>query len=79
MTALWDMQRFAGGGAFAGPQTSFENTTSSPVNVETGVISLTSAISNRTVNTARFGYLHDHSDLALSESIPRQTSLRAAN
>jgi outer membrane receptor protein involved in Fe transport len=59
MTALWDMQRFAGGGAFAGPQTAYEHTTSSPVNVETGTVSLTSAISNRTVNIARFGYLHE--------------------
>ncbi len=59
MTALWDIQRFAGGGAFADPQTAFENTTSSPTNVETGTVSLTSAISNRTVNVARFGYLHE--------------------
>jgi outer membrane receptor protein involved in Fe transport len=59
MTALWDMQRFAGGGAFADPQTAFEHTTSSPANVETGMVSLTTAISNRTVNVARFGYLHE--------------------
>jgi outer membrane receptor protein involved in Fe transport len=59
ITALWDMQRFAGGGAFADPQTAFEHTTSSPVNVETGTVSLTSALSNRTVNVARFGYLHE--------------------
>lgn len=37
MTALWDMQSFAGGGAFADPQTAFEHTTSSPANVETGI------------------------------------------
>jgi Carboxypeptidase regulatory-like domain/TonB dependent receptor len=59
LTALWDMQRFIGGGAFASPQTSFEHTTSSPTNVETGTVSLTSAMSNRTVNVARFGYLHE--------------------
>jgi outer membrane receptor protein involved in Fe transport len=59
MTALWDMQRFAGGGGFADAQTAFEHTTSSPTNVETGAVSLTSAVSNRTVNVARFGYLHE--------------------
>lgn len=59
LTSLWDVQRFAGGGGFAGPQTAFEHTTSSPTNVETGMVSLTSAISNRTVNVARFGYLHE--------------------
>jgi len=59
ITALLDVQRFAGGGAFANSQTTFEHTTSSPVNVETGTVSLTSAISNRTVNVARFGYLHE--------------------
>jgi len=47
ITALWDMQRFAGGGAFADPQTAFEHTSSSPVNLETGTVSLTSALSNQ--------------------------------
>jgi outer membrane receptor protein involved in Fe transport len=59
LSALWDMQRAAGGGAFADPQTAFESTTSSPLNVETGTVSLTSAISKRTVNVVRFGYLHE--------------------
>jgi outer membrane receptor protein involved in Fe transport len=59
MSALWAVQRFAGGGAFADSRTSFEHTTSSPVNVETGTVSLTSTLSNRTVNVARFGYLRE--------------------
>ena len=59
LTALSGIQRFAGGGAFADSHTTFEHTTSSPTNVETGTVSLTSAISNRSVNVARFGYLHE--------------------
>lgn len=59
IAALLDVQRFAGGGVFANSQTTFEHTTSSPADVETGTVSLTSTISNRTVNVARFGYLRE--------------------
>lgn len=60
ITALWDMQRFAGGGALdIDPQNAFEHTTSNPSTADTGTISLTSALSHQTVNVLRFGYLHE--------------------
>ena len=60
LTTLWDMQRFAGGGALdVDPQNAFEHTESNPTRVGTGAVSLTSAISSRTVNIARFGYMHE--------------------
>jgi outer membrane receptor protein involved in Fe transport len=59
LTAFLDVQRFEGGGGLdVGSQNSFEHTRSNSARVETGTVSLTSAISNRTVNVARFGYLH---------------------
>jgi outer membrane receptor protein involved in Fe transport len=59
LTALLDVKRFAGGGAIdVGSQNAFEHSMSTPGKVETGTVSFTSAISNRTVNIARFGYLH---------------------
>jgi outer membrane receptor protein involved in Fe transport len=58
LTALWDTQRFAGGALNIDPQNAFEHTMSNPTNANTGTISLTSAISSRTVNVVRFGYLH---------------------
>ena len=59
LTALWDTQRFAGGGALdVDPQNAFEHTASNPTNADTAAVSLTSAISSRSVNVARFGYLH---------------------
>jgi hypothetical protein len=62
LTVLWDIQRFAGGGALdVDPQNAFEHTRCNPSNVETGTASLTSAISNRTVNVMRYGYLHESS------------------
>jgi outer membrane receptor protein involved in Fe transport len=58
LTALWDTQRFAGGGALdVDPQNAFEHTMSNPTNADTGAVSLTSAISSGTVNVVRFGYL----------------------
>jgi hypothetical protein len=59
LTALWDTQRFTGGGALdIDPQNAFEHTMSNPTNADTAAVSLTSAISSRTVNVVRFGYLH---------------------
>jgi hypothetical protein len=59
VTALWDSQRFEGGGALdTDPQEAFEHTESNPSAVDIGTLSLTSAISGRTVNVARFAYLH---------------------
>ena len=60
LTALWDVQRFTGGGALdIDPQNAFEHTMSNPTNADTGAVSLTSALSSRTVNVIRFGYLHE--------------------
>lgn len=60
LTVLLAVQRFAGGGALGiDPQNAFEHTESNPSRVETGTVSLTSYISHRTVNTVRFGYLHE--------------------
>jgi len=58
LSALWDMQRFAGG-AGLDSQTAFENTISYPSTADTGTISLISALSHQTVNVLRFGYLHE--------------------
>ncbi len=59
LTGLWDTQRFTGGGALdVDPQNAFEHTASNPTNADTAAVSLTSAISSRSVNVARFGYLH---------------------
>ena len=63
LTALWDVQRFTGGGDLD-PQEAFEHTTSDTANVETGTVSLTSAISNRTVDVLRFGYVHEATGFA---------------
>lgn len=60
LTAFWDVQRFTGGGALdIDPQNAFEHTMSNPTNADTGAVSLTSALSSRTVNVIRFGYLHE--------------------
>jgi len=56
LSVLFDTQRFRGGGELD-PQEAFEHTTSAVSNVEIGTGSLTSAISNSTVNVLRFGYL----------------------
>jgi len=60
LSALWDAQRFTGGGALdVDPQNAFEHTTSNPSTADTGTISLTSALSHRSVNVLRFGYLRE--------------------
>jgi hypothetical protein len=60
LSALWDIQRFAGGGALnVDPQNAFEHTTSNPLTADTGTISLTTALLHQTVNVLRFGYLHE--------------------
>jgi hypothetical protein len=60
LTALWDMQRFSGGGALdVDPQNAFEHTVSNPSTADTGTISLTSELSHNTVNVLRFGYLRE--------------------
>ena len=58
LTGLWDVQRFTGGGG-GDPQEAFEHTTSDEAKVETGTASLTSAMSDRTTNVLRFGYVHE--------------------
>jgi outer membrane receptor protein involved in Fe transport len=58
LSALWDVQRFRGGSG-GDPQEAFEHTTSDQANVETGTASLTSAMSDRTTNIVRFGYVHE--------------------
>jgi outer membrane receptor protein involved in Fe transport len=57
LTALWDVQRFTGGGELD-PQEAFEHTTSDTARVETGTVSVTSTLSEETVNVLRFSYLH---------------------
>ena len=56
LSVLLDIQRFRGGGELD-PQEAFEHTTSGVANVDTGAVSLTSAISNTNLNVLRFGYL----------------------
>lgn len=58
LTGLWDVQHFKGGDG-GDPQEAFEHTTSDEANVETGTASLTSAMSDRTTNVLRFGYVHE--------------------
>jgi outer membrane receptor protein involved in Fe transport len=56
-TALF--QRFAGGGALdLGAQNAFEHTSSTPVRTGMAMVSLLSSLSDRTLNDARFAYVH---------------------